>query len=62
MATPIDDPKYYLVGKKLVLIARDITKKETISGSGAHRIQRVFGKGTKTSPAKCYIEISAEVR
>jgi|GEM_PF-2129962 hypothetical protein len=62
MTTPIDDPKFHLVGRKLVLIARDISDKETISGSGTHRTQRVFGRGTKTSPARCYIEIPAVIK
>jgi len=47
----ISDPEYVLVGIKLVLIARSISDREVVKGSGAHRTQMVSGRGTKTSPA-----------
>ena len=54
----ISDPKYYLVGKKLVMVARKIDRKpDVIEGSSKHRTQRVVGEGRGRSPAKCYIDI-----
>jgi len=58
----IRDPEYVLVGLKLVLIARGISDREIIRGSGAHRTQRVSGRGTKTSPARCYIDIPVRIK
>lgn len=53
---PISDPKYYLVGKKLVMVAREISKKpDVVKGSSRHRTQRVVGRGRGESPARCYI-------
>jgi len=57
----ISDPEYVLVGIKLVLIARSISDREVVKGSGAHRTQMVSGRGTKTSPARCYIDIPVKV-
>ncbi|OYT34369.1 hypothetical protein B6U96_13090 [Archaeoglobales archaeon ex4484_92] len=58
----IRDPEYVLVGLKLVLIARSISNIEVIRGSGAHRTQRVSGRGTKPSPARCYIDIPVRIK
>ena len=58
----IHDPDSVLVGLKLVLIARSISDKEVIRGSGAHRTQRVTARGSKTSPARCYIDIPIKIK
>ena len=57
----IYDPKYVLVGEKLVCIARKFSRPKVIRGSSAHRTQRVIAEGTLTSPAKCYIEKVARI-
>jgi hypothetical protein len=59
MSEPIYDPKYYLVGRKLVVIARDIDIQVT-EGSGKHRRQTAVARG-KSDYAKCYIDIPAQV-
>ena len=60
MPTPITDPNYYLIGRKLVVIARDI-KVEVTEGSGRHRTQRAVARG-KGDYAKCFIDIPVEVK
>ena len=57
----IYDPKYVLVGEKLVCIARNFSKPEVVEGSSAHRTQKIVAKGTLTNPAKCYIARAARI-
>ncbi|WP_290597693.1 hypothetical protein [Archaeoglobus sp. JdFR-39] len=57
---PIYDKKYYLVGRKLIVIARDISKR-VIPGSSRHRTQMAVASG-KGDYAKCYIDIPAKIK
>ena len=57
----IYDPKYILVGEKIVCIARKFSKPELVKGSSADRTRKIVAEGTLTSPAKCYIAKVARI-
>mgnify|MGYP000415605316 CR=1 FL=1 len=57
----IYDPKYMLVGEKLVCIADKFSKPKLIDKSSAHRGQQIVAEGSKTSPARCYISRVARI-
>jgi len=58
---PIYDKKYYLVGRKLIVIARTISKPKVIPGSSRHRTQMAIASG-KEDYARCYIDIPARIK
>jgi len=57
----IFDPKYVLVGEKLVCVARKIGKPRVRKGSSAHRTQEVTAEGTQSDPARCFIAKVARI-
>ena len=57
----IYDPKYVLVGEKLICIGRDIYKPQVRPGSSKHKTQQIVVEGTYRNPARCFISKPARI-